>query len=113
MQAEAAALKVPVRFLHQLRALLPQPEEEVNSESDVWSDCATEVSKPAHEASNSSQAGSSSEDDISADEGSELQTALLAVPQMLAAISGEDCFVVQLLEMTSLLRCLPLQHAGV
>lgn len=84
VQAEAAALNVPVRFLHELRTLLPQAAEPVDTtnEEDARSD-------PDLDSAGSPQVfPDSAEVDKGYVETSELQTALMAAPQMAAAISG-------------------------
>ena len=103
MQAEAAALKVPVRFLQTLRTLIPQTAgaADIEDEEDVWSDAepdaadllAAAQSRPANETS-------SEEEDVGA-AASELQTALMAAPQMLAADSGEPCCTAAAVECVS------------
>lgn len=86
MQTEAAALKVPIRLLHQLRTQLPQPAEVEAIEADIWAD-SIDTNAVVLNAADPSQAGTSSEDEpLEAD--SALQTALLAAPQVLAATSG-------------------------
>ena len=92
MQAEAAALKVPIRFLHQLRMLLPQNTEaaRTDSEEDVWSDPETESDDAALASTKVSPDISeiSSEEEDSNLGSSALQAALMAAPQQLAAGSG-------------------------
>lgn len=82
MQAEAAALNVPVRFLHELRTLLPQAVEtdDTSNEEDPWPDPNMDSARVAELSSDSEEEGYS--------ETSELQTALMAAPQMIAATSG-------------------------
>ena len=87
VQGEAAALNVPVRFLQQLRRLLPpsqavkaddtSTEEDARPDTDMDSVGILEVSSEAEE---ESYLGAS-----------ELQTALMAAPQMVAATSGTLC----------------------
>lgn len=84
MQAEAAALNVPVRFLHELRTLLPQVVEtaDTTNEEDAGSDPAMDSAGSPQVFSDSAEVGKGYM------ETSELQTALMAAPQMAAAISG-------------------------
>ena len=80
-QAEATALNVPVRFLHELRTLLPQAvTDDTGDEEDAWADPNIDSAKLAEVSSDSEEEGYS--------ETSELQTALMAAPQMIAATSG-------------------------
>ena len=82
VQAEATALKVPVRFLHELRALLPQAAQTHDSSSHKGAqlDASVDTAKTAKV--------SSEEDSCVAT--SELQTALMAAPQMISARSGRS-----------------------
>ena len=80
MQAEATALNVPVRFLHELRTLLPAVTDDTGAEEDAWPDPNTDSAKIAEVSADSEEEGYS--------ETSELQTALMAAPQMIAATSG-------------------------
>lgn len=84
MQAEAAALNVPVRFLHELRTLLPQAAGSVDTtnEEDAGSDPDIDSAGSPNVFSDSVEVGKGYM------ETSELQTALMAAPQMAAAISG-------------------------
>lgn len=88
VQAEATALNVPVRFLHELRTLLPQPvsTDDSSNEEDAWSDPDMDSARVAEvrlSSSDSEEEGDS--------ETLELQTALMAAPQMIAATSGTHC----------------------
>lgn len=83
VQAEATALKVPVRFLHELRALLPQAaqNDDAHSGNGAQLDAGLDSVKTA---------------EVTLEEESclvtsELQTALMAAPQMIAANSGALC----------------------
>lgn len=89
MQGEAAALNVPIRFLQQLRRLLPpsqavkaddtSTEEDARPDLDMDSVGVLEVSSEEEEEEESYLGAS------------ELQTALMAAPQMVAATSGTLC----------------------
>ena len=83
MQAEATALNVPVRFLHELRTLLPQAvnAEDTSKEEDAWLD-------PNMDSARIAEASSDSGEEESYSDTSELQTVLMAAPQMIAATSG-------------------------
>ena len=80
MQAEATALNVPVRFLHKLRTLLPQAVDidDTGNEEDAWPDPNMDSAREL----------SSDSKDKGYSETSELQMALMAAPQMIAATSG-------------------------
>lgn len=83
-EAEAAALKVPVRFLHQLKSLLdasgaPISGAEVASDTDGTAEQSMLASAPASSTNKELAQGQE------IDEGTGLQAALLAAPQALAA----------------------------
>ncbi|KAL3135319.1 hypothetical protein ABBQ32_007514 [Trebouxia sp. C0010 RCD-2024] len=94
-QAEATALKVPVRFLHELRALLPQAaqNDDAHSGNGAQLDAGLDSVKTA---------------EVTLEEESclvtsELQTALMAAPQMIAANSDLPNDIMQR-------RCPPLKR---
>jgi hypothetical protein len=82
MQTEVAALEVPVRFLYQLRKLLPQPAEDVVNEPTFLADSTDPAACVAD------AVWSASEDDSAVEADCDLQTAFLAALQMLAALPG-------------------------
>lgn len=93
LQTEAATLKVPVRFLHQLRTLLPQTPEAADTcdKEDVWSDAEPDATQIQTATDDAKPAGTTSAEEGSDLEAFELQTAIMAAPQMLAATSGGLC----------------------
>lgn len=106
MQAEAAALKVPVRFLHQLRTLLPQSTaaSQMDSMEDMWSDAEPEPddAELVNMGLGSSGSEMSSEEEDSNLGSSALQAALIAASQQLAAGSGtltQPAFVITHVQM--------------
>ena len=105
VQDEATALKVPIRFLHQLRSLLAQPETDPTEKSAselVSLEPFADVPEPAASADISTE--SSSEDAaVTSEDETDLQTALLAAPQALASIQGSFCEAVA---TTSVLQCM-------
>ena len=105
VQDEATALKVPIRFLHQLRALLVQPDTDTTDKTAGQLVQEPFADEPEPAASSDILADSSFDAGaIATEEETDLQAALLAAPQALASIQGS------FLEATLLISLPPRAH---